>query len=198
MAQMNNELGLFFSLTFKNELKEIAKWTSDVPYLNQFENHYVFVYGSLKRGQKRGDLLTQNSKTKFCGVAVTETPEYDVLLHVNEDTKHNFPVAFSNISKTRNAKIKGELWLVPTETILQMDKIEGNGYLYDRVWTTVHVGTEKVHTFIYEGVKSFWKFQDLVDLPILKENGKPYHFYHGGMADKIASNWIRQREVSTH
>jgi len=198
MAQVNSELGLFFSLTFKNELKEIAKWTHDVPYLNQFDNHYVFVYGSLKRGQKRGDLLTKSSKTKFCGIGVTESQEYEMLLHVNEDTRDNFPVIFENISKTRNAKVKGELWLVPTDVLLHMDKLEGNGYLYDRTWTTIQVGTERVHSFIYEGIKSFWKYQDLVDLPILKENGKSYHFYHGGMADKIASNWITQRVVSTH
>jgi gamma-glutamylcyclotransferase (GGCT)/AIG2-like uncharacterized protein YtfP len=201
MAQITRqgELGLFFSFDFKKVLQDQAKWTSDIPYLNQFENHYVFVYGTLKRGMRRSEILTKNQQCKFCGVAVTEFNELDLLLFVDESSAEgHFPVLFDHVSKSRNAKVKGELWLVPTEVLLQLDKIEGNGYMFEREWTSVWVGTEKVHAFCYYGIKEFWRFQNLIDLPIMKSNGKQYHFYHGMQADKLASMWKNTGSLEAH
>jgi gamma-glutamylcyclotransferase (GGCT)/AIG2-like uncharacterized protein YtfP len=183
---------LFFSSDFKKVLQETGKFTRDVPYLNQFQNHFVFVYGTLKRGNRRADLLKRSTKNQFCGIGVTESTNYDLLLTVDSvDPNANYPIAFDMKTEGRSAKVKGELWLVDTNTLLQLDKIEANGYLFDRVWVNIQVGKEIIPSYMYVGVKGFWKFQEtLLDLPILKENGKPYHFYHSGMADKMAATYL--------
>ncbi len=89
-------------------------------------------------------------------------------------------------NKARHAKVKGELWLVPTETLLKTDMVEGNGVMYERILDKVFVGTETIPCFMYLGMKSFWRDKDTADNPRMMQDGKPYHFYNEKIAERLS------------
>lgn len=172
---------LFFSADYKKRLQENGEWTDDIPYLNLYDRHHVFVYGTLKRGCNRHITLSSNTRNTYCGLGVTHKNSFDLLIA----KPSAIPVAIENVAKARDAKIKGELWLVPTETILRMDRIESNGHLYERVVEKIHVGTEIIPAFMYVGLKDFWNNKELIDNPRMQENGKHYHWFNTALAARL-------------
>ena len=82
------------------------------------ENNYLFVYGTLKRGFGNNYIL-RNSE--FIGSAVSEDKfvVYDC----------GFPCAYPDYN---GKKIKGEIYKLTEEDFIFTDRLESNGYLYNR------------------------------------------------------------------
>lgn len=172
----------YFTDDILNTIHDKTRCTIDVPELNLYENHYVFVYGTLKRGGSNHDIIKIRAKNQWCGVGVTETESYDMLL---AGIKDKFPIVVDTGTKARRAKVKGELWLVSTETILQMDKLESNRSVYDRVKENIYVGNHKIKAFMYVGVPKFWRDKDTLNNPMIIENKKNFHCFNQSMANKV-------------
>lgn len=197
---MTKSSTLFFTDTYKKTLTERNKYTQDVPYLNQFQDHYIFTYGTLKRGNNRHDLL-KGKGIQFCGSGVTKDTNFDLLLAETSDyvagkpTTGTFPVAFNDLNKTRQAQLRGEVYLVPTDVLLALDRVESNGIMYDRVWKKIWVGKSLVNCFMYVGVKHFWQTAEIHDSPITMVNRVPYHVYDAAVAKKVVES---QSQASVH
>ena len=161
-----NKDHMYFSSDYKKRLTENGNYTRDIPYLNLYENHYVFVYGSLKRGHSRHSILTASQRTKFCGVGVSDDHTFDLVIA----DPGNIPVLLESTAKERLLKIKGELWLVDTETLIKLDHIESNGYLYERQSRRFWVGKESIPAWIYIGCPKFWRDKVLRDFPKFVSN----------------------------
>lgn len=160
------------------------EYTNDIADLNLYENQYIFVYGTLKRGCKRNELLA-NAGARFSGVAVSSHNNYDLLY--TQDGK--FPVLFENTGdKTRAGKIKGELWLVPTSLIQELDIVEANGTCFDRVERSFASGNNHINAWVYLGVKSFWNTVDLNEVIMVRSNNQLYHHYHDLPSGVITKN----------
>lgn len=183
MSQMNYDVTYDTGFLHQNLLDAMEinrKFTVDLPILNQFENHYVFVYGTLKKGFSRSQALTREPRNEYCGIAMTDDKEFELVLSADA----GFPVALRDTGNTsRLAPISGQLWLVPTSMILKLDRVEGNGQMYFREYHKVTCGVNTVPAFLYRGVNTFWRDKTLLDLPIMKKGGDPYHFYHEGQAE---------------
>ena len=123
--------------------------------------HRVFVYGSLKRGATRNDLL---EAAVFAGKAITSASfrmldgPYPVLRDSGPDAH---PVA-------------GEVYEVNDRTLAALDDYEGVGErLYDRIEIDVKIAnqTQLTRAFAYIGCAGHWDSQPLKPYVTLDENG---------------------------
>ena len=90
-------------------------WTHDVP---QTEKHYLFVYGTLKRGHCNHYLL---EGCPFMGEA--ETKEKYALYEAD------IPYV---IKEKKISHIKGEVYEVPRHILKRIDRLEGHPFFYKR------------------------------------------------------------------
>lgn len=189
---MTKDDHLYFSRDYKKKLEENGQYTRDIPSLNRYDNHYLFVYGTLKRGYLRHATLS-GSKSIFCGVGVTVDETFDMLIA----DPANFPVIIEYTSQERQLKVKGELWLVDTETLIKIDHMEANGTAYEREQRRVYVGKECIPAWIYIGISKFWREQELQDsprflmnnasaVPVSERTNKHYHhFFNPGISQRL-------------
>lgn len=167
-----------FSDQLADSLEAISYFTQDVPLLECYENHYVFVYGTLKRNGPRHEILKDTPGTKWCGVGVTVDDRYDLLINDPEEFNGVFPIAFDRVSRQRDAKIKGEVWLVPTNLLIRLDQIEGNTYMFEREKRGIWVGQKRIMAWVYLGLKGFWNTYTLHDMPMwLDERKRKFHCF---------------------
>ena len=75
----------YISDEISKTLVKQADMTPDVPELNLYENHYLFVYGTLKRGCRNHDMIKSQKKTKFCGVGVSSASNFDLCFSALND-----------------------------------------------------------------------------------------------------------------
>jgi hypothetical protein len=90
----------WFSQGYRDILNDNGKYTWDIPYLNQYEGHYVFVYGTLRRGGSNHLVLSGNTKNVFGGVAVTSSARWDMWVADTGAGKPRFPVMLYSGDKT--------------------------------------------------------------------------------------------------
>lgn len=86
--------------------------------------HMVFVYGSLKQGFWNNDLLIGSD---FIGQGVTLDANYRMI------SLGGFP----GVKHDGECSIAGELYCVNDEVFARLDRLESNGYMYQRVETEV-------------------------------------------------------------
>lgn len=141
--------------------------SNDIPELNDYENHYVFVYGTLKSNGSRGFL----SKKDLMCRGRTLLPAYGMVRCVSGD----FPVVYMHPRGMRQGYISGEVYLLPTSTMPVLDKIEANGYLYRRQQTKIwcYERNQSVLAWMYFGIPEafFNKKTDGEDIPVFEVNG---------------------------
>lgn len=102
------------------------------------ETDYVFVYGSLKRGYR---LFSQYlAGSEFVGEAALEGY-----------TIHQVEGAWYPGIQEGEGQVQGEVFKVGPETLRQLDLVEGEGQLYDRVKADVYLAKEgeTLSVFIY-------------------------------------------------
>jgi gamma-glutamylcyclotransferase (GGCT)/AIG2-like uncharacterized protein YtfP len=131
--------------------------TPDMTDLWQKDTHLVCVYGTLKAGFHLHDSLGQSVR-----LATVKTVSSDYTMLETLDPEKRFPIAFDcgGVHKYEKAQIFGELYLVPTSVLLNLDVVESNGHMFDRMLTEVEIiGQEKLKTdaWMYIGRKAFWQ-----------------------------------------
>ena len=114
------------------------------------EKMKLVVYGTLKRGYHNNRNWLSNAKF----LKEVTVPGYK--LKYSSGTS-GFPVAFPS----ENDSIRGEMFEVSPTDILGTDRLEANGYMYDR--TVVH--QEEDRFFLYVGNSSFWNRREIEDCP---------------------------------
>jgi len=155
------------SKAFKDFAKQ-AHWehqyTQDGPLINSVEDHYVFVYGTLKTSFSRSSVLTAQ---EFIGFAETEFPHF--VMYNNTKVKSSYPVALIRPKHEAKAKLRGELFKVDTEIMYYLDMIESNGELYKRTkqFVILNRSGEKCLAWIYLGYDELADLCDKGELPLL-------------------------------
>lgn len=131
----------------------------------------VFVYGSLKSGGWLHNILKDSF---WLGDATTALKEFAMW-----DSGSGFPVV-RDVHKDHEAagRIVGELYMVDPVTLLELDRVEGNNYMYSRrqawVWAQDHTkevedantgeirkARPAIHAWVYVGMNDFWRGHDL-------------------------------------
>ena len=109
---------------------------------------FVFVYGTLMSGYGNNRLMTDVNAWKICGATIDGTL-YDL----------NY---FPGVRLGTGHTVYGEVWAVPVEGLASLDRLESEGFLYNRKKTEVYVDGKKApqKTWVYEiieqrlGIKS--------------------------------------------
>lgn len=105
--------------------------------------HRVFAYGTLKRGLKNHHLM---ARARFIGVA-TSVPHYRMIAG-------DYPVLFEDGAGL--LPVSGELFEVDDATLIELDKLESVGDLYDRKTVAIALGERVTDAFIYIGRPVAW------------------------------------------
>ena len=144
-------------------------FTKDVPVLDNYQWHYLFVYDDLRQGYQQYDYL--DGADPVSHKAYTSEARYDMKYLLNQTYKMPY-IKFSN-DENRKGYIRGELYRVCTEHITGIDTLNNNGELYFRVkipiiisshtkqtvlaWT--YIGNESVLQDTFSN-KNVWSFHD--------------------------------------
>jgi gamma-glutamylcyclotransferase (GGCT)/AIG2-like uncharacterized protein YtfP len=134
-------------------------FTPDMPVLCQKEEHYLFTYGTLKKGFCRNHFLTNGGTLIGSGF----TLDSDFVLY-RQNKQYSFPIAFKTDLHSINGHIGGELWLIKTNKLIELDFVESNGTMYYReeVPVVIHpyAGKDKMVVAtaqMYLGVPGYWR-----------------------------------------
>jgi gamma-glutamylaminecyclotransferase len=95
--------------------------TFDVPELSKFNEHFVFVYGTLKKNGGNNYLLKDN---KYVGRAWTRLKCFVMM-------DGSAPAVLTDTTDEKKA-IQGEIYSVPVSKLKDLDRFESNGLLYKR------------------------------------------------------------------
>lgn len=118
----------------------------------QDNTHIVFVYGTLKKGQGNHHLLKDS-------VHVGNAAYYGGDLR----SAGGFPVLFSGGTQV----VCGECYRIDDRTLARLDRLEGNGQMYQRELVSVTYNPSGIATdcsrtaWMYFGVHECWDKQNL-------------------------------------
>lgn len=106
---------------FHNEI-EGNYYTPDMPDIYAKDDHYVFAYGHLKNGEYREDILDDeifvaNAYTKFASYGIMEYKSAHGI---------NYPLMYSETKHGMGSLIKGELYYVTTDKLIELDYLMSN------------------------------------------------------------------------
>ena len=194
-----------FKVCIVDELLLRKKYTPDFGELRLYENILVFVYDELKVDGFQSSIL---SESKFLGEARTM---HNSFLMKSSSTN---PVVFVN-NKPKDINkgyIRGEVYAVPPETLLQLDKAKFNGFLYRRQKKYIFLMDQEYQTkqgnkrpsveaFMYLGIPEYWESYKLFNAPAIipkHDRNKKYFdylprtrniYYRGGMEGNNPDYW---------
>lgn len=115
--------------------------------------HKVFVYGTLKRGFNNYTRLLTGPTTKFIGPAVTDG-KFKML-------DSGFPVLLT--VQSGGKRVAGEVFEVDHATLANLDRLEGEGSMYDRKVVTVEMSDGSfVQASTYIGCEH-WRTSDYAE-----------------------------------
>lgn len=102
----------------------------------------VFCYGTLKRGWGNHHLL---SESRFVSAATTW------------DRWRMHHCGFPVVMTGDIGFVRGEVYEVDAATLAELDRLEGNGYMYDRqLVEVVNDDDESMRVWMYVGRPEFW------------------------------------------
>lgn len=155
-------------------------FTKDYPDLNLFEDHYLFVYGTLKHGYSNHRVI-DNKDCLFLADAISTDGHF-----VMKQTRGGIPVILGTWgTQATDAKhVKGELYLVKTPMLRKLDVFEQNNVIYKRLKLRFSVPVpaakdEIVPAWAYVGMKNNWVGESLGYCPYFTRvhEGKETKFY---------------------
>jgi len=169
---MSNETKMNLKNFVSNIMEENA-YTPDLPELYQKEWHYLFTYGSLKRGFCRSNILKY---AELVGSGFTMDDEYVMYRTLNRS--NGFPIIFPHTGEQRGV-IHGELYRVPTELFTYLDMMESNGTLYHRTEIPLNVRVygqkdvwEQCNAWCYVGdAKNWTKYMNNTKIQVCDRQG---------------------------
>lgn len=171
-----------------NEIVDDGRFTPDMPELNRQSHHYVFVYGTLRKGFYNHKLLGFNPRC--IGVGYTHSDKF-IMVRYGEG---GYPVAvFSGDPKYR-AKLYGEVYKVSPDQIRLLDYLESNKVMYTRVPLNIDcyvkqyegidetIVTKPIKAWTYLGVRDFWKNEILklrgIEICTPHNGDSPYYLFY--------------------
>ena len=167
------------------ELSERWVNTPDFHILKLHQFVPVFVYGTLKYGENNHKWLKD---CPFLGIGETITPCYRMKSYAGM-----FPILKSETRKEEISKceyVLGEVYAVPPKRLLHIDKVEDNGYMFQRemkhVWMpnqsfqgTKGMVKPSIKVWIYLGTSFFENLEELPDVATTKYNNRRYYHWEG-------------------
>jgi len=110
--------------------------------------YYVFVYGSLKKNFHNDSVLSQS---EFVGTSRLKNHA----LYNFETSKGDgkFPIMLPASGHT----VMGEVYIVDDYTLDDLDDLESEGNMYNRVLVDVLIDNSYHEVYTYVGNQSFWK-----------------------------------------
>lgn len=133
----------------------------------------VFVYGTLRQGFSNHGLL---KGMPYLGVGVSAIEKFEM----REPHHGGFPLLFENGQRTNSGnvmsgKVHGEVYVVDPLTLLELDRLEGNGFMYQRSkqWITLkdqQVASKNnfkpcIQAWMYVACKPFWRDKVTTSVP---------------------------------
>jgi gamma-glutamylcyclotransferase (GGCT)/AIG2-like uncharacterized protein YtfP len=111
---------------------DTSSFTPDAPVLYKQSEHYVLVYGTLKKNKINHRLLNNEATAKFVADCFTANDHF-----IMKETRGGIPAVFhvyqDGVSSKEGKQIKCELYLVRTDLLKQLDIFEQNGVVYRRI-----------------------------------------------------------------
>lgn len=137
-----------------SELLPDHSLTPDFRKMDQSGYHLLFVYCDLQKGMRRHDLL--DGHCRFDKPYEAFTAKKNFQMFVRRMGRHSYPVALrarndynalTGFTQTTYdpGTIRGELYVVKSSQMIELDKLKFNGYIFDRL--RVHVRTEYASGF---------------------------------------------------
>lgn len=180
-----------------DELLLRLKYSPDFLELKRQKYHPLFVYGTLKQGERNHDYIKD---MPYLGVASTVTPSFEV-----RRVEGLFPIMCKGHDKSfaLSDYVLGELYAVTPERMLALDALEQNGYLFQRtkesfVWLhdqgfkdiKNRTMRPSVKPWIYTGFRD----ESFKSLPFVdrKKIDNKYFFEYDGI--KEMGKWIKEEE----
>lgn len=155
--------------------------TGDIPEILDSKWHPVFLYGCLKTGFQRHEYARG---AKFLGNAWSRNTGFT--MYIRSHIAKPYPVIFPAICE-KPGSIFGEIHIVPSRTLIDLDYIEQNGIMYFRTMKTFDLATRKGPTrtmaaWVYVSKRELW--DDMINNKALREattfkrkDGNQGHFY---------------------
>ena len=172
----------------KEELKDIipyceTSYTPDMPSLNRWDSHYIFVFDETKHQFSKDWVLADDP---IVGVGYTKAPWFTMYRYKNEN-RFDPPLIMVRQSSETAGAIYGEIYQVPSSLVADLDEIYGNTVWTKRLRIPIEI------TRIYDRKKivvqawawiaqtSVWKDRmgSLEQLPLLTANAdKNFKYYN--------------------
>ena len=163
-----------------DELLDRWEHTPDFHNLKLQRYHPVFVYGTLKQGEKNHRLLKD---CPYLGIGESVTPCFQMRSYAGM-----FPILKSETRKDKMQYceyVLGEVYAVPPERILHIDKLEDNGYMFQRelkhVWLpdqsfqgTKGMVKPSIKAWMYLATEFFENLEELPEVATVKWNNRRY------------------------
>lgn len=155
-------------------------FTPDFPKLAKEESQFLFVYGTLRKGKTNHIHLSDKRKAVFVSDATTVDDHF-----IMKQTKSGIPVVLSEYGQNNAlaCHVRGELYVVKSNYMTDLDAFEQNGNLYVRVKLLVKCSDKvSVPAWTYLGIKKVWaEDRNLILSPSFTSNkGKKDYFHYIG------------------
>jgi gamma-glutamylcyclotransferase (GGCT)/AIG2-like uncharacterized protein YtfP len=200
---MNKRVELRTTWTVANDLPVVAKKivdgrfntfrTPDVPQLQTRRGHLLFVYGNMKAGFPKHKFLT-DAHAKFVAMGVT-TMRYSLFFDPGSQQEKK-PVMMPAILGSPAGSVLGQLWMVYPDTIFNLDMLERNGDLFQRMKVQVQIINKPEdreyqlyscpYAWAYMGRTPEWK--GLIDTGVMEAIPKMYTAKHNPDQEEFI-NW---------
>lgn len=134
-----------------DEARTQSSKTWDAPFLYRKKNHLVLLYGQQRLGFPEHEEIKFN--VQYVGQAVTHSQNF--VMYNKRQGDASYPVALRELFSAERGAIRGDLFLVKTPVMFDLDDIYANGVHYTRVKVPV------VQPFQFERtdkIISEWKF----------------------------------------
>lgn len=167
---------------FVHEKLDDTYYTPDIPELFKQEEQYVFVYGTLKNGFCRHTVLKDSGRLIGEGYTLDE----DFIMY-RMAKQYGFPIGMRTEFSSINGHLQGEVFLVRTKKLVELDFIESNGTMYYREQIPIVVTTADtkkratVNAWTFLGIPSYWKPKFIGEVKIcdlLRKNKDPQFKYY--------------------
>lgn len=171
------------------ELEE--RWEHSPDYHLLKLNAYVpvFVYGTMKHGEKNHKMVKD---CPYLGIGETVTPCFQMRSYAGM-----FPILKSEVRKDQQQYceyVLGEVYAVPPARLLHIDKLEDNGYMFQREMKHIWLPDQSfkgakgmvkpsIKCWIYLATEFFENLEELPIVSTVKHNNRRYF------------NWVETQEI---
>lgn len=175
--------------------------TPDLPIVEEFEEHWLFVYGYHMQHFDHHSLF-KNNGAHLAGKYVTTDSCYSMMAYTHNKDSSNQAIVLEENS-VYSAHIMGELYKVPSNIIRLMDAVCQNTTAMRRTEVSIRAFRDykrNLNAWMYVGIDSYWenllthfnwRFAKVGTQRIYENGGhsKPTEFYRFRPIDQWVDRW---------